>query len=75
MKRTTLAIDGYDFSFDDALLQEYAEKMGDDLYDVIILKSDIIAFAPTVKEAVETFGIEELTKMAEERIRFQLSTF
>ena len=74
-EKVNIMIEGYTFPFDDALLREYADKMGDHLYDVIILEDDITTYAPTVKDAVEKFGIEGTVKLVEERIRLQLRIF
>ena len=70
-----ITIDGYIFPFDDELLHEYADKMRDRLYDVVILKSDITVYAPTVKDAVEKYGIDGVVKLVEKRIRTQLEIF
>lgn len=74
MGKKMITIDGYDFPFDDELLRKYAERMGDPLFSPIILKSDITAYAETVKGAVDLFGIEGSVKLAEDRIRYMLST-
>lgn len=70
-----ITIDGYIFPFDDELLKEYADKMGDKLYDVVILKDNITDFAPTVKAAVEKYGIDGVVELTEKRIRLQLEIF
>lgn len=72
MEKMLVWIDGYAFYFDRELLEKFAYVMGEPVADVESLHYEILTYSETVNAAVEKYGIEQLVKMIEYRLRLQI---